>query len=513
MQHFRTIYRKLALILAVILVVLPLEAGTQAKAEAAPTASISVSGGTVTQGGSITVTVTVTGSVALGIVGFKLTYDSNYLQYESGDTGSSTVNGNVITVMDSDAKLTKLTYQYTFKALKVTDGTALTLSNVFICPLEGADQINASKSNGTVKINPVPQASTNAYLKSFAIGGAKISPAFNKETLTYTASVDGSVTKLTVTAEPEDSKAKVAKNGTTGLKEGDNTVTVVVTAEDGKTQKTYTIIVNRGKAPTPKPATPTPTPTPPVKASVGDSELEVHGKADAKYLEATDVWQSTIVEYKKCKVEGLKNLLTGETVVEMSDGNLYILDTEKGTAFRYLEASNPQQSIVLVPVDDNVTIPMGYQETVKTLNGNSVKAYVTSETSEYALLYAKDGKGFTGWYQWDLAFGTFQRFNTEEAQLNPTPTPTPTLTPTPEPTEEPTMTPTEIAPTQTVPDRSATTTEKKQSSFMEYALMGTSGLLFVLMLVFLILYLVQKNRYEKRFAPDDTYFNPDDDYL
>ena len=75
------------------------------------------------------------------------------------------------------------------------------------------------------------------------------------------------------------------------------------------------------------------------------------------------------------------------------------------------------------------------------------------------------------------------------------------------------MTPTEIAPTQTVPDRSATTTEKKQSSFMEYALMGTSGLLFVLMLVFLILYLVQKSRYEKRFAPDDTYFNPDDDYL
>lgn len=503
------------MILAVILVVLPFKAGTKTRAEAAPTASISVSGGTVTQGGSITVTVTATGSVPLGVVGFKLSFDPNFLQYESGDTGNSTVNGNVINVMDTDAGAKTTSYSYTFKALNVTDGTALTLSNVYICPMEGADQINASKSNGTVKINPVPQASTNAYLKSLAIGGAKISPAFDKETLGYTASVDGSVTKLTVTAEPEDSKAKVTKNGTTGLKEGNNTVTVVVTAEDGKTQKTYTITVNRGKAPTPKPATPTPTPTPPVKASVGDSELEVLGKAEAKYTEAADIWETTTVEYKKCKIDGLKNLITGATVVEMSDGNLYMLDTEKGTAFRYTEAVNPQQSLVLVPVDDSVTVPMGYQQTAKTLNGAEVKAYVTSETSQYALIYAKDGNGFTGWYQWDLTYGTFQRFNTEEAELIPTPTPTATPTPTPTeaPTEVPTEVPTEITLQQTAPVRSASSDGKKEGSFMEYALMGTSGLLFVMMVVFLILYMIQKKRYEKRFAPDDTYYNPDDDYL
>lgn len=485
-------------------------------AYAAESATVSVSSKSVEVGKEFSVTVKVSATSEIAMFQFTLVYDKTKLEYVSGacDHIEKGDPNNRIVVVNQGAD--KYSYEFTFKALAVGT-TSLSLADVVVCPIDIniGDAFPLNKSNGTITVTAPPEASHNAYLKKLSLGGVKISPDFNKETLAYTASVDGTVTKVTVTAEPEDVKAKVVKSGTDNLKEGNNTVTVKVTAEDGKTTKTYTITVNRGKAPTPKPATPTPTPTPPVKAKVGETELEVNGKPDAKYLEETEVWQSTTVEYKKCKIEALKNLITGDTVVEFSDGNLYILDTEKGTAYRYMVVDNPKQSIVLVEADDNVTVPTGYQKTKRNLNGTEITAYISSETSEYALVYAKDVKGIAGWYQWDTTVDTFQRFNTEDVTLIPTPTPTPMPTPTPEPTPTPTPEPTEA--TQDNETQRASTADdetKNGKTFKDYLWMGAAGLMFVLMLVFLILYLVQKGRYARRFAPDDTdLYDDSNDYL
>ena len=73
-----------------------------------------------------------------------------------------------------------------------------------------------------------------------------------------------------------------------------------------------------------------------------------------------------------------------------------------------------------------------------TFDGEEITAYAASDTSEYAIVYGKNSKGVTGWFQLDLTDGSFQRFNTEDIELVPTPTPTPS--PTPTPTPEPTAT-------------------------------------------------------------------------
>jgi hypothetical protein len=73
--------------------------------------------------------------------------------------------------------------------------------------------------------------SNNNYLSSLEIDGVELTSDFNKEKLTYFATVEGLET-ITVTANAEDSSSKVAITGT-DLKSGENKVLISVTAENG----------------------------------------------------------------------------------------------------------------------------------------------------------------------------------------------------------------------------------------------------------------------------------------
>ena len=95
--------------------------------------------------------------------------------------------------------------------------------------------------------------SDNADLGGLTISSGTLSPQFSSSVITYTASVDNSVTQVTVTPTASDSSATITVNGNTvtsgtgyivtGLTVGEpNTVTVIVTAQDSTT-KTYIITV------------------------------------------------------------------------------------------------------------------------------------------------------------------------------------------------------------------------------------------------------------------------------
>lgn len=88
------------------------------------------------------------------------------------------------------------------------------------------------------------EKSDNNYLKSLKIENVDIEPEFNKETTEYYAVVDLEVEEIEITAIAEDNKATVRVLGNTELEEGENTITILVTAED-KTQRIYKIIVTK----------------------------------------------------------------------------------------------------------------------------------------------------------------------------------------------------------------------------------------------------------------------------
>lgn len=86
--------------------------------------------------------------------------------------------------------------------------------------------------------------SSEARLKNLKVDVEGLTPDFDKDTTEYYLIVDLSVNKIKVTAQVLDNKAIYAVYGNKNLKEGENKITVQVTAEDG-TKAEYYIYVTK----------------------------------------------------------------------------------------------------------------------------------------------------------------------------------------------------------------------------------------------------------------------------
>ncbi|MBP2550124.1 hypothetical protein J2858_003057, partial [Neorhizobium galegae] len=103
--------------------------------------------------------------------------------------------------------------------------------------------------------SPAAPASTDVTLSALSLSSGTLSPSFAASTVSYTASVPNTTTSITVTPTVTDANATVTVNnvpvtsgtasGSISLSVGTNTITTVVTAEDGSTTKTYTVVVTR----------------------------------------------------------------------------------------------------------------------------------------------------------------------------------------------------------------------------------------------------------------------------
>lgn len=97
--------------------------------------------------------------------------------------------------------------------------------------------------------------SSNANLFGLALSSGTLNPVFAQATTDYTASVSNATTSISVTPTVADATATVTVNsvavtsgipsGSIPLAVGSNTITVVVTAQNGTTTKTYTVTVTR----------------------------------------------------------------------------------------------------------------------------------------------------------------------------------------------------------------------------------------------------------------------------
>lgn len=93
--------------------------------------------------------------------------------------------------------------------------------------------------------DPNYEASTDATLSKLKVSSGRLSPAFSPDVTDYVVYVPFEKENFSVDGSAHDSKALDVQGQKTKLVDGDNTLTVVCTAEDGTTTKTYTVHVYR----------------------------------------------------------------------------------------------------------------------------------------------------------------------------------------------------------------------------------------------------------------------------
>ncbi len=210
--------------------------------------SVSPSKSTVSPGQSFSVTISgndATGKVNISVSGGSASTSSVWIEN----------NSQTITVTAGSSGTVKISASGELSSNAGEDKTVSSSASVKIQAASsggntsGGSQNNNNPTKKPTTTKPVEEKekSKDSSLKELAIAEGAITPEFNKDVKEYVLTVPNEITSVNVTATPTDSKAKANIEGNTELKEGENTVTVTVTAENGD-KTNYIIKVTRSRA-------------------------------------------------------------------------------------------------------------------------------------------------------------------------------------------------------------------------------------------------------------------------
>lgn len=353
------------------------------------------SSSSVTLGNTISVTIRGSASESAYWQG-GISYDSSKLQL---------ISGNVSTFTDNATANPSFTYK--FKAIGL--GSAyVKMSGMNVSDQAGNNEVTISSSNCNINVvNPAPVTpkSSDNNLKTLSIDGVILSPDFNKDTLEYSVTLTSDTTKIKVNAEKNDSKASISGTGEIEVKEGENKIEVVVTAENGST-KTY--IINA-----------TVEEKEPIIVKVNDEEYTVIRKKDV--IEVPEDYTETTVTINGEEIPAYTNEVTGYILVGLKNSDnksaWYIYDQNKLTYTKYVELKSDMiRIIILKPKKGDV--PYKYYESTFEFNGTTIDGYTFDENSDFRLVYGLNvSTGEKSFYAYDIKENTIQRFYNDQVLI------------------------------------------------------------------------------------------------
>ena len=173
-------------------------------------------------------------SISSGAASEFLENSSQKIVFKAKKAGTAKITASPSDMTDLDDSSKAVTTGGKTFTIKVTDSSSNT----------SGSNTNDSNNNNTTTIHT---KSTNAYLSTLGVTPKEYDfSGFSKTKTSYSVTVPSTVDSLKVVAKAADSKATVKVSGNSGFEVGsNNTIKVVVTAEDGKTTKTYTIKVTK----------------------------------------------------------------------------------------------------------------------------------------------------------------------------------------------------------------------------------------------------------------------------
>lgn len=424
--------------------------------------SLKVSATSVEIGDSITATVSVPDNVTGTI---DVTFSTDVLQFSKASADAN-INGKTISISIGKYGLAgSQSVTITFKAK--TSGTAKIqaagielydhddLSDVSL----GSASVSVAVANKTIEQPTESESeavkSADNSLASLKLSAGKLSPTFKGSVTKYTATVDYDVKKVIVSAKANNANAtieSVTGDGTVSLKVGENTIEIVVRAENGVKAVYRVVVTRKAQEVTPLPSesesqlpseSESQSPSESESQSPSESETQQPSESTNEELKSLLQWngeslklsesipQDIIpVDFKAVEIL-VKNQEIPALSFEKGDltllyllntngaGALYVYDDTQQTIYPFIKLT-AEKSYVMVLLPEEYTVSEDFASCTLSIEGKGViNAYQAKhpqpaddviDASDFYLIYCMSSKGASGWYLYDSVEATFQRY-------------------------------------------------------------------------------------------------------
>lgn len=403
-------------LLAFALMVMLLPAGSMVSF--AGSGKLSFSDPTVSVGDQVSVTMKITSDGALGSSDVMLQYDADALEFVSGTNANGGAGSVRVTGSAEAADQKVFSFTLKFNALKAgTSSITVTSQEVYDADSKAVTLDHVGSAS--VKINAAASSSKDASLSSLEISPGTLKPAFSADVTEYTAAVSSDVTSVTVSAPAKDGAAKVAISGNDDLQDGENTITCTVTAEDGETTKTYTIVVTKSDDAASSDEETTADSTETSGGVVGEEgNWTVADTFDDSELPSG--FTATEIEYEGRTVKAATDD-SGMTLLYMTDdtgkGDFFVYNSETGTLSAYVVVKMAEKTVVVLPpecIPEGTALPDGFAECTIDIGDHTVHGWIWKDggdsAPEYCVVYGRNENGDEGFYRYDQKEMTLQRY-------------------------------------------------------------------------------------------------------
>lgn len=363
-------------------------------------AGISVSAGqsTVSVGKTVAFTITVPSNADVWL--YNVEYSSN-LTLESGKV--TMVEGYSF---DAGTRVNQLVFRAKSTGtatVRISSGSyAINGTNYDAVGSASVTVIAANKPDSGEHKPSGDTRSTNNALASLTVSAGELTPAFDPSVTDYTLSLPLNSDKLTLTAAPSDSKAKVQGDGEVALQGGVNTLSVLVTAENGDV-RTYTITVKVAQAPT-------------LFFDFAGQKLGVVKDVEevtppAGFTAAEPISHGGDLLPVWTDASGEKTLVY--LVDESAVTGFYLYSETGGVLSPYLPLADGALPYVYTGLPADASAPAGLAACTVDAFGRAINGWKYNDPAlqGFYVLYLMDADGIYGYYTYDSAKDTLQRFN------------------------------------------------------------------------------------------------------
>jgi len=268
--------------------------------------------------------------------------------------------------------------------------------------------VEVTKGSGvTVPISDAP-ISSDATLAFLKIRGVTLTPDFDPNITSYTASVERSVTEVSITATPSNLWAAVIIDGAQNLEVGENIISIDVSAQDGINHMNYTIHIIRKESYVPD------------NASLIDGSGNTYTFVDLpSELSVPQGFTQTTRVINGYSVPCFTKDGVASVLLYLFDGNnnpgLYFYNSAEKVVTRY----DPNNTIIRMskilkstPLPEGVDIPTGYVPAEYKTESAVMTGYVNKDNQ--FICYLTDESGNGAFYLYDPEEQSFQLFTPQD---------------------------------------------------------------------------------------------------